>query len=183
MQFEVDLIVNLQKLASGGLTTFFQIISLLGSYLGFIVLLILFFVFNRRLSYVFGGCFLGGVALNYILKHLIDRPRPFMSHPEIMNLTDTLGKSMPSSHALCSVILGIFLCYFIFKATKNVWARAGVITFSSILIILTWISRLYLGMHYLTDLFVGGIIGVLIALIGIYYLEKRKKKVEDISKV
>lgn len=167
----------LQKVASEGLTVFFQLVSLFGSYLGFIVLMIAFFFLNKRLSYVFGVAFLGGVGFNYILKHLINRPRPFVSHPEILNLTDTLGKSMPSSHALCSVMLGVFLCYFVFKLTKNKWARAGVIVCGSVLIILTCTSRLYLGMHYLTDLFVGAIIGAVISAFAILYLEKRKKKV------
>lgn len=177
MQFEVDIIVGLQKVASEGLTVFFQLVSLLGSYLGFIILFIAFFFLNRRLAYVFGITFIGGVGLNYILKHLINRPRPFVSYPEILNLSDTLGKSMPSSHALCSVVLGIFLCYFVFKLTKNIWARGGAIAFSSVLIILTCTSRLYLGMHYLTDLFVGVIIGAVISTIAILYIEKRKKKV------
>ena len=170
------MIVNLQKVASEGLTAFFQVISLVGSYLGFIILFLAFFFLNRRLSYVFGVCFLGGVGFNYVLKHIIARPRPFVSHPEIMNLTDTLGQSMPSSHALCCVMISMFLCYFVFKTTKSGWKRAAAVIGSVVLIVLTCTSRLYLGMHYLTDIFVGAIIGAIIAGLGILYLEKRKKK-------
>lgn len=183
MQFEVDIITTLQSVASDGLTIFFQIISLLGSYLGFIILLLLFFMLNRKFSYVFGICFLSGVGLNYILKTIIARPRPFVDHPEILNLTDTLGKSMPSSHALCVVVLSIFLCYYIFKSTKKPLWRTLVIVGSVIMIGLTWTSRMYLGMHYLTDIFVGAIIGVVISALGIIFLElnEKKRKQNDIQ--
>ena len=176
MQFEVNFIVALQSVASEGLTVFFQLISLLGSYLGFIILLLMFFVLNRKLSYVFGICFLGGVGFNYILKMIIGRDRPYISHPEIVNLTHTVGESMPSSHALCVIILSIFLCYFVFKSTQKPLYRVLVVVGMSILTILTFISRLYLGLHYLTDIFVGAIIGAVIAFIGILWLEKRREK-------
>lgn len=176
MQFEVDIITSLQSVASEGLTVFFQIISLLGSYLGFVILLLLFFMLDRKFSYVFGVCFLSGVGLNYILKTIIARPRPFVTHPEILNLTDTLGHSMPSSHALCVIILSVFLCYYIFKNTKSPLWRALVIIGSVAMIALTWTSRMYLGMHYLTDIFVGAIIGVVISTLGVLFMEIRKKK-------
>lgn len=176
MQFEVDVITSLQSVASDGLTIFFQVISLLGSYLGFIILLLLFFTLNRKFSYVFGVCFLLGVGFNYVLKTIIARPRPFVDHPEIMNLTDTLGHSMPSSHALCVVILSIFLCYYIYKSTKSpLWRTLGIV-FSLLMIVLTWVSRMYLGMHYLTDIFAGAIIGGVISAMGIIFLEIKEKK-------
>lgn len=176
MQFEIDFIVALQSVASEGLTVFFEMISLLGSYLGFIILFLIFFILNRKLSYVFGVCFLGGVGLNYLLKWIIGRDRPYVTHPEIVNLTQTIGKSMPSSHALCVVILSIFLCYFVFTATKKPLYRTLAATGMSILTLLTFVSRLYLGLHYLTDILVGAIIGAGIAFLGILWLEKRRAK-------
>lgn len=176
MQFEVDIITTLQSVASEGLTVFFQIISLFGSYLGFVILLLLFFTLDRKFSYVFGVCFLSGVGLNYILKTIIARPRPFVDHAEIMNLTDTLGHSMPSSHALCVIVLSVFLCYYIFKRTRSPLWRTFAIVFCVTMIALTWISRMYLGMHYLTDIFVGAIIGGVISTIGIIFQEKYEKK-------
>lgn len=176
MQFEVDIITSLQKVASPALTVFFQIISLLGSYLGFIILLLAFFLLNKKFSYVFGICFLSGVGLNYLLKTIIARPRPYVSHPEIQNLTDTLGNSMPSSHALCVVVLSAFLCYYVFKNTKSPLWRSITVSASVVMIALTWTSRLYLGMHYLTDILVGAIIGVVISALGIIYLEIKEKK-------
>ena len=176
MQFEVDIITSLQKVASPALTVFFQIISLLGSYLGFIILLLAFFMLNKKFSYVFGICFLSGVGLNYLLKTIIARPRPYVSHPEIQNLTDTLGNSMPSSHALCVVVLSVFLCYYVFKSTKSPLWRTITVSASVVMIALTWTSRLYLGMHYLTDILVGAIIGVVISALGIIYLEIKEKK-------
>lgn len=174
MQFEVDIIVGLQSVASDGLTTFFQLVSLLGSYLGFVLLLICFLVLNRRLALTFSISFLGGVGFNYILKTLIARPRPYVAHPEILNLTQTVGHAMPSSHALCCVIIGVFICYAVFKYSKN-WAwRTLAIVGSSVLIVLTCLSRLYLGMHYLTDILVGIAIASIICSIAILYLERKK---------
>ena len=176
MKFEVDIIVGLQSVASEGLTVFFDIISLLGSYLGFIIVFLIFFILRRKLSYVFGVCFLGGVGLNYILKVLIGRDRPYVAHPEIANLSNTLGESMPSSHALCAIILAIFVCYFVFTSTKKPLPRIAAATGMSILAALTFVSRLYLGLHYLTDILLGAIIGAIIACMGIVWMQKRKVK-------
>ncbi len=175
MQFEVNIIVGLQTVASDGLTNFFKAMSWLGSYVGFVVMFIVMFFLSRRLAYVFGGCFFGGVVGNYILKHLIDRPRPFVNNPEILNLTNTLGESMPSSHAMCSIMIAIFLCYFVFKLTQKDWARIMAIIMSIILVVLTCLSRLYLGMHYLSDLVVGLVIGTIISFLGIYFYQKKGK--------
>ncbi len=175
MQFEVDLIVNLQKIASKGLTTFFEIMSLVGSYIGFAALIIAMLFVSKKLAATFGICFLGGVGFNYVLKHLIDRPRPFVSHPEIINLTQTLGESMPSSHALCAVTIAIFLFYFVWRFTTKLWARILAAAGGSVIVVLTCMARLYLGMHYLTDLLVGILIGTLICIVGICIMEKKEK--------
>ncbi len=173
MQFEVNIIVALQSIANDNLTSFFEIISLFGSYLGFAILFLLFFCINKKFSFLFAFCFLFGVGFNYLLKLLINRPRPYVSYNQIMNLTNTFGQSMPSSHALCSVIMALFLCYFIFKITNKKFFRVFFIIFSSVFVLLICLSRLYLGLHYLTDILVGAIIGAIISFIGFYIYKKR----------
>lgn len=167
MQFEISIIEALQSVASDGLTIFFKVISMLGSWYGFIVVFLVFLFFSRKLALTFGGTFLSGVLFNYILKLLINRPRPFDTNSAVLVLSDAMGQSMPSNHAFCATVLAVFVCYFVFRLSEKKWARwlAGVI--AGVMVALVCISRMYLGVHYLTDVLVGVIIGICFSLGGI----------------
>lgn len=176
MQFELDIIKALQSGASDGLTIFFKIISLLGSWYGFIILLFVFFFFAKKFALCFGVTFLGGITFNYILKLLIDRPRPFEISSEILALTDAMGRSMPSNHAFCATVLTIFLCYFILLFTQKKWVKGLVISCGTVFVLLVGLSRMYLGVHYLTDIVAGVMIGVCVSFIGIMLYQRWVRK-------
>lgn len=178
---EIEIIYALQG-AGEGWITFFKIFTLFGSWLGFAVALMPLFFKDRKLSFAYVSTFLVSVLFNLALKAIIARPRPFDDFQGIINHAGADGYSMPSSHAMCGAIIATFLIYFLFGQTKNIWGRIfgtiGLILYS----LLVAFSRMILGAHYLTDVAVGLIEGVLLAIIGIIVYNVICKKVEKNKK-
>jgi len=94
-------------------------------------------------------------GLNIVLKQIVQRPRP--TEYRIVNET---GYSFPSGHSMVSMAFYGFLVYLIYKYVKNQYLKIGLITFLSILIISIGISRIYLGVHYTSDVMAGFCISV-----------------------
>ena len=93
--------------------------------------------------------------MNIVLKQIVQRPRP--TEYRIVNET---GYSFPSGHSMVSMAFYGFLIYLIYKYVKNKYLKIGLITFLSILIISIGISRIYLGVHYTSDVMAGFCISV-----------------------
>lgn len=150
-----------------GIMTF---ISFLGSAITVIVLSLgfIFLLKNKRdakyitinLALVF--------LLNRILKLIVARERP-----NVLRLVSEEGYSFPSGHAMVSMGFYGFLIYLSYKNIKNKKIKYPLIIFLSILILLIGISRIYLGVHYATDVIGGFIIGIVYLFIYIKFAYKR----------
>ena len=182
MAFEYDLIRFLQANASPNWISFFQTVTLLGSYLGLLVTFIIVFAKNRKYSFALLLTFAVGSVLNHILKSIVARARPFDVYLDIINFGGEDGFSFPSGHSLCAGIYATFLFFTLIKSTKNKWTifLGGTTIFLTAMLVI--LSRMVLGVHFLTDVLTGFILGVLFALIGIWvsniiekYFKKYKK--------
>lgn len=91
--------------------------------------------------------------LNIILKNLICRPRPSVRH-----LVEEDGYSCPSGHAMASFAFYGFLIYLIYRYVENKKLKVTLISILSLLICLIGLSRVYLGVHYFSDIIAGFII-------------------------
>lgn len=94
-------------------------------------------------------------ALNQLLKRIIQRPRPTE-----YRLIEENGYSFPSGHSMVSAAFYGFFIYLIFKYVKNKHVKCISITLLSILIILIGTSRIYLGVHYTSDVLAGFLISI-----------------------
>lgn len=94
--------------------------------------------------------------LNYILKSIIRRPRPTQNR-----LIDISGYSFPSGHSMISFAFYGLLIYLIYKYIKNKYIKYFSIIALSLLILCIGISRIYLGVHYTTDVLGGYLIGII----------------------
>jgi undecaprenyl-diphosphatase len=114
--------------------------------LGVIVAAIL--AWGRR--WVFLGSWLAAVAgsavLNHLLKVLFARPRPHFEHPLLVETS----YSFPSGHAMESFVVYGMLAYFAVLALRS-WESRG----AALLVVLIGFSRMYLGVHYLSDVLAG----------------------------
>ena len=161
--------INVMKtIRSDFLTTLFKYITYLGNYyvlliIDIIVCLILVFKYkNYKLAFIslLSLCIAG--IMTYILKIIIVRPRP-----EYMLIKES-GYSFPSGHTLNSTALYGFIAFLIYKNIKK--KRYVPILIGGLIIFIIGLTRIYLNVHYLTDVLGGLIIGIihLIILINIF---------------
>ncbi len=94
-------------------------------------------------------------GLNVILKNIIQRPRP-----EGYRLIQESGYSFPSGHSMVSMAFYGLIAYLIWKKVKNKTERYILFSITIILPILIGISRIYLGVHYASDVLAGLVISI-----------------------
>lgn len=167
MDFESDIIRFLQSNATNGWTTFFQIVTLFGSFLGLFVSFFIIFSKNKKLAVVLVFTFAVASVLNHVLKALIGRARPFDTYNDIVNLGNEDGFSMPSGHSLCVGIYVGFLIYFLCQNIKDLPSRILGSVALGLIGVLVAFSRMVLGAHYLTDVVAGFFLGIMFAIVGI----------------
>ncbi len=102
--------------------------------------------------------------LNLLLKNILQRPRPTE-----YRLIDESGYSFPSGHSMVSMAFYGFIIYLIYKYVKNKHLKWTLIIILSILIIAIGISRIYLGVHYTSDVLAGFLVSIsyLILYVGV----------------
>lgn len=172
MEFEAKIIYFLQAGMTQGWTTFFEIFSLFASWVGLIILFLIFYQINKTYGFTFLITYGFGVGVNYLLKLIISRDRPFETYSSIQALTNTFGKSMPSGHAVSAMIMVVFVCFTVFALAKTRFTKIATLVSSIIFIGIVCVSRMYLGVHYLTDIILGLFIGLIVGFIGIKTYEK-----------
>lgn len=112
----------------------------------------------------------GGGLLNLEMKALFARPRPAFATPLLVEH----NFSFPSGHAMSSIITYGVLAYFLWREFRGRATRLLIVVATTVLVLLIGVSRLTLGVHYLSDV-VGGFIaggiwlGVCIAALSILH--------------
>ncbi len=160
------------------LITFFTWVTLLGKWEivfgGAIVATILLWLWRKRV-YVFSLWFtlIGSEIFNLLGKLAFHRPRP-----EIAYYAEH-GFSFPSGHATIAMAFYGFLTYVLVRETKK-WGRKAAILFWGLIVILAiGLSRLYLGVHYVSDVWGGYLSGALFLIIGIALVEWIKHRQQN----
>lgn len=106
-----------------------------------------------RFSILFNLIFI--TIINQVLKFIVQRPRP-----TDFKLIDESGYSFPSGHAMISVAFYGYLIFLIYKYIKNKIIKFLLISLLVILIIIIGVSRIYLGVHYTSDVLAGFLISL-----------------------
>lgn len=138
--------------SSPHLTTAMLVITSLGSDVVASVVAVVFGIYLlwRRRPYWLAAAWLtifGGMLLNRFLKSVFQRARPRFDDP-ILTLT---SYSFPSGHTMKAAVLYGVLAAFLVAETKS-WRRRVLVILTAILLIaLVGFSRIYLGVHYLSD--------------------------------
>lgn len=108
-----------------------------------------------RLSLFLVATSLLGGFVDSAVKILVDRPRPVVDHP----VATALGKSFPSGHAMSStIVFGALLV--VFLPVVGPLARRAAVGLAIALVLAIGTSRLLLGVHFLSDVVGGYVLGV-----------------------
>jgi membrane-associated phospholipid phosphatase len=148
------------------LTFIMLVITYSGSYMivgGITFLSALSFYIHKHAQRIFPLLMtVGGSAITtFLIKNIVSRARP----PIIDMVYPETDPSFPSGHATSAMALYGFIIYVVWKLDKHSLKNPFII-FLSVLIILVGVSRLYLGVHYFTDVLGGYLVGFIWILIG-----------------
>ena len=154
--WDVALLAKIATLHSESATLFFLAITYLGEWyvvVSVFVLSTLAFLYYKQWFLILPFWFAtgGAMATTFLLKHFIDRARPLDA------LIAETGSSMPSGHATIAVALYGFLTWYLSRSERS--GKKPDVPILVILIFLISFSRLYLGVHYPSDVLMGMFVG------------------------
>lgn len=158
-----------------GATDFFLVVTYLGEWYVVAGVTILFSAFlwraGQRYVLPLWISVAGSTVSTYAIKFLEDRQRP--AGGVLLEST----ASFPSGHATAAVALFGFIIYFLWNNLKSDFWRKFFFVSGLILILLIGFSRLYLGVHYLSDVLGGFLVGAVWLGVSFIILHKQKSVV------
>ena len=143
-----------------------------------ITIILLLGLKNKKIGLLVALNLMISTGLNLLLKNIVQRPRP-----NEFRLIDETGYSFPSGHSMVSMAFYGFLIYLIYKFVKNKRLKWVLIIILSTLIITIGISRIYLGVHYTSDVLAGFTISVSYLVIYTSIVKKFIRKREEKDEV
>ena len=153
-QWGLELIRAVQQFRSPALDALFRSITALGNEdFYFLLLPLLLWCVKFAIGVRLAAVFLLSTYVNVSLKDLFQLPRPFILDPSV-KLYDVEGYGMPSGHAQLSVV--------VWGTIAHAFKKAWLWTIAGLLAALIGLSRIYLGVHFPTDVLAGWLIGALL---------------------
>ena len=156
------------------MTNVVKILTSLGSALVIIILTIVLFIAikNKKIAISVVINLIVITILNNLLKIIFLRPRP-----DVNNLILESGYSFPSGHSATGMAFYGSLIYLIYKYVNNKKIKIPLIIFLSLIIVAIGLSRIYLGVHYASDVLGGFLLAIVYLIIFITisnkYIEKK----------
>ena len=162
-----DLVISLK---STGVTNVVRGITFLCSEIFMISLAIILLVIvkNKGISLRLILNMSGVALLNKIVKAIFARPRPVG-----INLVEESGYSFPSGHSMISFAFYGYVVYLIYTKVQNKCIKWISITILTVLIPLIGLSRVYLGVHYISDVIGGFVLGLIYLMLFTKYVKER----------
>lgn len=158
MNFDTSLSQVVYSLRSPILTQVMFAVSFLGGgvlvFAGLVCLLFLIYQKRTEEASLYAFAVGGGFVINILIKMLINRPRPV-----IAPLYHEFLSSFPSWHAMSSFVFYFTLVFFFFRFTRRRGMSIAVGLGVLLLVLLISFSRIYLGVHYPTDVLAGLLAG------------------------
>lgn len=111
---------------------------------------------HRYSAVLLGTATVGATLLSLVLKAIFHRPRP----PELTWGTHVVTSSFPSGHATSAIVVYATIAYLVARLQRRRWARVTTLALATVAILLIAASRLFLGVHYPTDVAAGLAVGL-----------------------
>ena len=159
LQWGLEAIRFIQQVENPLLTIFFRTVSGLGGPVSFYLLLpALFWCADYKLGVRVAALFSISAFSNSLLKEFFAQPRPFNLEPAL-GIGTAGGYGLPSGHAQGSMVLWGCIAHRVNK--RWFWA------ITAVLLMLVGFSRVYLGVHFPTDIIVGWAVGLALLWVSI----------------
>lgn len=143
------------------LDKFFKFITDLGDKLFIVGLVVgVVLVLRNSVGYLYATLAIDTVITNFIFKQLIRRDRP-----DVLKLIKQGGFSFPSGHSMISMSMYGMLIYLCYKKIKNKYIKWIICSLLGILILSIGLSRVYLGVHYISDVLGGFILSFIMVVL------------------
>ena len=186
-EFDQKVFDSLDPYVNEATNGFMQFITFFGSH-DFLIpanlALIAYFLFIRKhkwYSIKIPAIALSSLLLMVVLKNLFGRSRPL-----IPLLYEAKGLSFPSGHALMSVSFYGLMCYIVLRTVEHRFLKWFLFALLIFMIVLVGFSRIYLRVHYTSDVIAGYCMGLLWLFISIFILQRierySKKEIDPVVK-
>ena len=167
--FDDDIYNGIFSLRNTYMDAFMKEITQLGNPIPILcITVILLLLIPNEERNILGISVVGTVLINQGLKRIVRRARP-----EHLRLIKQGGFSFPSGHAMISIAIYGFLIYYVYKKIKNKYLKISLIILLSLIIIGIGMSRIYLGVHYPSDIVSGYLLALSILLLVISIVESK----------
>lgn len=112
-----------------------------------------------------------GALFSLLTKIILQRPRPFDANL----IAPPHSYSLPSGHAIMAFCFYGFIAYLLFGKFKNRFSKVAVLVLFFLMALLIGLSRVYLGIHYPSDVLAGWYLGFSILAVGVTFMKIEKK--------
>lgn len=164
MVWEANLIIWLQTISGTAFDYFVYALTLFGDQIFFtLVLLVIYWCIDKDYGFKFFNVYIMGCCVLEISKTIFRRPRPYVAYRDKIKsiIKDTGGYSFPSGHSQSIANISTQLSLY---AKKKRFFKT-VIVLSVIISLSVMISRMFLGQHFFTDVLVGALFGIGLAIL------------------
>lgn len=178
-QWGIEVIKIIQRIENPALTILLKFITVLGTEILYVpLILFIFWWIDEKQGLRFGILILFCAWLNSFAKNIFKHPRPYNLEPAV-GLASESSYGMPSGHAQQSITFWIPMAAWLSeiwtKKRRLIWA--GIIFF----VLLIGFTRLYLGVHFPTDLFAGWFLGGIIIAVWFIFRPRIEKKLASLE--
>lgn len=174
--YDTDISLMISLLRSSALDNIILLITYLGEWqvilLGVVTASIILALLKYwRYAAVLWVSVVGGEFFIWLAKDIIGRPRP----TSLGALIEESGFSFPSGHSFVAVSFYGLLAYFLFRAAKTNFLKGLITVIGAVIIILIGFSRIYLGVHWPSDVLASFASGAAWLTVLVTSLEHRRK--------
>lgn len=162
------------NIMNDGITSVLKVITELGGVAFTVLAGVLIFMFCKKNRWFVTFDLVGVTLINQGIKHIVRRPRP-----NVLRLVEEDGYSFPSGHSMVSMAFYGIIIYLVYKNVTNKYLKWTLITLLSLLILSIGFSRIYVGVHYFTDVVGGFLLGLAYLIIYINIYNKKVGKNEE----
>ncbi len=168
--FDQTVIDAIRGMASGQMDTIMKAITGLGSTRQIVIILsvvVVYLLSKKHYQLAIFIILVNAISplVNTWLKNWYERPRPVENPYKLYE-----SYSFPSGHATASIVMFMSLCYLVYHLARK--QMKTMVIASTAVVLLIGVSRVYLGVHYPTDVLGGYIAGSMWVLLSIYIFER-----------